>query len=419
MDKQLYDELVLYLTTLTFMEGTSDQRKTHLQKISTHYIYQNNLLYRNTKAGPKRVILREQVEIIIYNLHRDMSGAHLGVDAVVGKIKDRYYWPQMGDDVKEYIRTCDICQRRGPQQRREELIPIKVHGIFYRIGIDIKGPLPITSSGNRYIIVAMDYFSKWPEARAVNNIKADVVAKFIYEEIICRHGVPQEILSDRGSSFVNKVIDELCQTYQTKHRLTSPYRPQTNGMVERFNRTLGECIAKLSYDNEKEWDHFLEATLLAYRTKIHKTTGYTPFYLVHGREAVLPIDLKIPAKIVMNNEPTLERLYQLITDVEENRVKAQQRIENEQRKQKQIYDQQGISEKLKLGDLVLVERTWLKTNFSAKLENKWTGPYFIHDVLKDNVYKLRTMEGKLVRNLVHGNRLKKYHEKKEEAIVQI
>jgi len=92
----------------------------------------------------------------------------------------------------------------------------------------------------------------------------------------------------------------------------------------------------------------------------------------------------------------LERLYQLISDIEESLEKAQRRIEKEQQKQNQIYDQQGISEKLKIGDLVLVKRTWLKTNFSAKLENKWTGPYFIHDILKDNVYKLRTMEGKLV-----------------------
>ena len=180
-------------------------------------------------------MLREQVEPILYHLHTDMNGAHLGTDAVIHKIKERYYWPQMGEDVKAYIQTCDICQRRGKQQRREELIPIKIKGPFHRIGIDIKGPLPITSKGNRYIIVAMDYFSKWPEVKALTNIRAETVAEFIYEDVISRHGIPQEILSDRGTSFVNRVIDQLCQNYQTKHRLTSPYRPQTNGMVEHFN----------------------------------------------------------------------------------------------------------------------------------------------------------------------------------------
>jgi len=180
---------------------------------------------------------------------------------------------------------------------------------------------------------------------------------------------------------------------------------------------LGECLAKLSFDNKKEWDQLVDAVLFAYRTKKHKTTKQTPFYLVYGREAILPIDLVIPSIEVEHDEPLLERLYQLISDVEDDRQQVINRIEKEQQKQKQVYDQQGISEKLKIGDLVLVERTWLKTNFSAKLENKWIGPYFIHDVLKDNVYKLRTIEGKLVRNLVHGNRLKIYHEKNDEEII--
>ena len=267
----------------------------------------------------------------------------------------------------------------------------------------------------------MDYFTKWPEAKAISDIKANTVAEFIYKEIICRHGVPKEILSDRGTSFVNQVIDKLCENFQTKHRLTSSYRPQTNGMVERFNRTLGECIAKLTSNEEKEWDEFVEATLFAYRTKKHKTTGYTPFYLMHGRQAVLPIDLKIPGYDDSDNisNPLMDRLYHLIEQVENDRQQVIHRVTQKQEKQKEQYDQAGISEKLKIGDKVLVEKTWLKTNFSAKLDNKWTGPYFIHNVLKDNVYKLRTIEGRLVRNLVHGNRLKLYYEKQLEASIMI
>jgi hypothetical protein len=192
-------------------------------------------------------------------------------------------------------------------------------------------------------------------------------------------------------------------------------------MVERFNRTIGECIAKLVQDNNKEWDQLLDAILLAYRMKKHKTTaGKTPFYLVYEREATLPIDLKIPYQgnqTVKN--PMQERIYQLIIELEEERNTVSQKIEKEQFKQKQNYDKQGISEKLKIGDQVLVERTWLKNNFSAKLEDKWIGPYFIHEVLKDNVYKLRTLEGKLVKHVIHGNRLKKYHKKQLIPIVII
>ncbi len=101
--------------------------------------------------------------------------------------------------------------------------------------------------------------------------------------------------------------------------------------------------------------------------------------------------------------PLLARIYQLIENMETDRQLVQDKIDKEQQKQKSRYDQQGISEKLNIGDKVLVERTWLKTNFSAKLEEKWIGPYFIHNVLKDNVYKLRTLEGRLVKNVIHGN----------------
>jgi len=421
MDKQHYNDLIQYLETLTHQNDDDDKRKTHIRKDSTHYFIKNHILYRRTKEGGKRVILKEQVEPILYHLHQDMSGAHLGIDAVLEKVRERYYWPQIYKDVREYIRSCDTCQRRGPPIRREELIPLQIREPFHRIGIDIKGPLPRTKEGNRYIIVAIDYFTKWPEARAIPDIKAETVAEFIYKEIICRHGVPKEILSDRGTSFVNQVIDKLCENYQTKHRLTSSYRPQTNGMVERFNRTLGKCIARLTSNESKEWDEFVEATLFAYRTKKHKTTGYTPFYLMHGRQATLPIDLKLPGKeeTDVSDNPLMERLYHLIEQVENDRQAVVQKVTQVQQKQKERYDQEGISEKLKIGDKVLVEKTWLKTNFSAKLEDKWIGPYFIHDVLKDNVYKLRNMDGRLVRNLVHGNRLKLYYEKQLDLLITL
>ena len=93
-----------------------------------------------------------------------MTGAHLGIDAVFEKVKERYYWSQMFEDVRNYVRTCDMCQRRGLPERKEPLVPLVVKEPFYQIGIDVKGPLPRTINGNRYIIVAMDYFTKWPEA---------------------------------------------------------------------------------------------------------------------------------------------------------------------------------------------------------------------------------------------------------------
>ena len=168
------------------------------------------------------MIKPDQKHLILYTLH-DEQGVHLGISSTYNKTKKRYYWPNMFEDIKQYIQTCDICQRRGHEIVRQDLTPIEVKAPFYRIGIDIKGPLPITNQGNRYIIVAMDYLTKWPEAKALSDIKATTVAKFIYEEIICRHGTPTVLQSDRGSNFMSEVIQNLCNNFQIKHHKSSAY----------------------------------------------------------------------------------------------------------------------------------------------------------------------------------------------------
>src|SRR5215216_3369751 len=169
------------------------------------------------------------------------------------------------------------------------LNPIKVGEPFERIGIDFVGPLERTKKGNKYILVVTDYLTKWPEAKAMKEATAENVVKFIYEGIICRHGCPKIILSDRGTHFKNKLVEGLCEKFEIKHKLSSPYHPQTNGLVERFNRTLCESLAKVS-EKENQWDEHVEQVLFGYWTTTHRTAKRIPFYLTYGREAQLPID---------------------------------------------------------------------------------------------------------------------------------
>ena len=421
MNKQKYKIIYNYLDTSSYPKGLTNTEKEKINNQSKKYFIQQRQLFRNVENGkPQRVILPDQTELILFNLHKDQIGAHLGIDATYEKLKERYYWPKMYESVAQYIKSCDNCQRRGKPNRREELKLIKVGKPFHRIGIDIKGPLPVTKKGNRYIIVAMDYLTKWPEAKAIPNMKAETVAEFIYKEIICRHGVPEEILSDRGTSFINETIKELCQKFQTKHRLTSSYRPQTNGMVERFNRTIGECIAKLLSNKEKEWDEYIESVLLAYRTMKHDVTKFTPFQLLYGRQAKLPIELKVVSfkePDMTYEEALIQRINIIVNKMYQDQDQALNNIEKSQAQQKSR--QKKRSEKLKIGDKVLVHRTDLQNNMSAKLQEKWIGPYFIHQVLENNVYKLRNMDGKLVKNLINGNRLKLYKETEVTPIVLI
>ena len=219
MNEQKYKLIYDYLDTSSYPKDYNDQQRRKLEEKSSKYLIQYRQLFRrNKEENPLRVVLPDQTELVLFNLHKDQSGAHLGIEATYEKLKERYYWPKMYESVKQYIKTCDNCQKRGKPNRQEEMIPIKIiNRPFHRIGIDIKGPLAVTQKGNRYIIVAMDYLTKWPEAKAIPNIKAETVAEFLYKEIFCRHGIPEEILSDRETSFINEVIKELCEKFQTKH----------------------------------------------------------------------------------------------------------------------------------------------------------------------------------------------------------
>ena len=137
----------------------------------------------------------------------------------------------------------------------------------------------------------MDYLTKWPEARAIPDATAVSVASFFYEDIICHHGCLQEIISDNGSAFISQMVESMLENHQIKHRLISPYHPQSNGLVERFNRTLCKSLAKFVQLQEQDWNKFIPSVLFAYQTMKHNTTKYNPFSLVYGRSAITPLDL--------------------------------------------------------------------------------------------------------------------------------
>jgi Integrase core domain len=204
-----------------------------------------------------------------------------------------------------------FCQRRGGHKRREPLHPIPVGEPFHRIGIDYVRPLPMTECGNKYIIVAMDYLTKWPEAKPVKEATAETTVDFIYEDIISRHGCPAIILTDRGTHFNNQFLKGLCEKFEIEHLMSTPYHPQTNGLVERFNRTLIESLARLTQQHASEWDKYIAPALFSYRTSRHSTTKLTPFLLVYGREAKLPTDsteIEEEATLVQHVERQIDKL---------------------------------------------------------------------------------------------------------------
>jgi hypothetical protein len=224
---------------------------------------QGILFRKGTNGQWLKVIQDFEKDIILNGLHSDPLSGHFGFENTLRKIKQRYYWPQMTQDVEDFVKSCDICQRRHGKGKQTPIYPIPVGQPFEKLGIDLIGPLPITATRKRYIIVAIDYLTKWIEARPIPAKEAQQITKFLLEEIITRHGVPKELISDNGLEFANQQMIDFCTKYGIKQLFASPYHPQTNGLVERTNKTLADTITKISRETNKNWDQCIAEALFA------------------------------------------------------------------------------------------------------------------------------------------------------------
>jgi len=223
-----------------------------------------------------------------------LSG-HRGRDAVLSIIQTRFYWPNMYSDVVNYIKMCDVCQKVDPATLKtvSKLQSISVPiSVMKQIGVDIAS-LPEVN-GKKYIIVAIDYFSKWSKIEAIENKIADTVARFLFK-LICRHSCMSIQINDQGREFVNRVSSHLHELTGTKQRVTSAYHPQSNGLVERQNRTIKNMLLKTLYNerNVDKWQDVIDGVLFAHRSVRHETTKYSPFFLLYNREPKLPVDVDV------------------------------------------------------------------------------------------------------------------------------
>src|SRR5579883_2579361 len=361
MELQQYQTLKQYLEEGIYPSEYNNKQQQRLKTAAQYFNVENNKLYHLSEEEQEplqRVIKITELETILYNTHDNLLSGHLKFEATYNRIKPKYFWYNMQRTIKEYIRNCEVCQREGRRRRNEALRPIQVTQPFGKVGIDIVGPLPKTAKNNQYIVTAMDYLTKWPEARAIPDATAKSVASFLYEDIICRHGCPQELVSDNGSAFISQVIEAILEQHQIKHRLISPYHPQSNGLVERFNRTLCTALAKYVQVLEEDWDKFIPSILFAYRTTRHNTTKFEPFSLVYGRQAITPLDLLLeaPEEVKEDEEfenQVLRRTFELIDILEPNLKTAKKNIERSQQRQEERQPAAKSAQQFKVGDLVL------------------------------------------------------------------
>ena len=234
-------------------------------------------------------------EATLEELHGGKTGGHFGVSRTLAKLKTRYYWSGMAADVRAWCRKCNVCaKRKSPaQKRRAPLRQYQVGAPMERVALDLVCPLPETERGNKWVLVIGDYFTKWMEAYALPDSKAETVAQAFVENFVCRYGVPQELHSDQGRNFESDVFTEMCKILAIKKTRTVAYNPKSDGLIERYNKTLINTVSMmLDPDrNQRDWDQQLPFTTFAYRSMPQESTGETPNMLMLGREVMLPVDL--------------------------------------------------------------------------------------------------------------------------------
>ena len=227
----------------------------------------------------------EQRTVLKFSHDSKISG-HLGVNKTISKIRQGYYWPGLQSDVRSYVGGCDVCSRRKhpTKTKRAPMQTVQMGYPMERIATDILGELPETENRNRYILVVSDYFSKWTEAFPMPNMEAQTVARIIVNEVICRFGVPRVIHSGQGRQYESQLMSEVCKLLQIQKTRTTPYHPQSDGMGERFNKTLATMLSAYVSENHRDWDENIPYVLMAYRATEHESTGYSPNMLMLERE---------------------------------------------------------------------------------------------------------------------------------------
>jgi hypothetical protein len=272
---------------------------------------------------------------------------------------------------------------------------------FQRVAVDILGPLPITSSGNKYLLVLTDYFSKWAEALPLPNQEAQTIADALLDHVFTRFGMPSELHSDQGRNFDGHLVRMICERLGIYKTRTTRYHPQSDGQTERMNRTLLSSLAKLCHE-DRSWDRMTPLVLLQYRSTIHSSTGLTPNMLMFGRDVTLPADLLFPPPTQEStNQPAY--LQQLEMRIQVASELARKHLLTSWERMKQ---NAPISRNLRPIDLsrpVLVFDPVIPKGYSPKLASCWKGPFNVIKKISDLLYEVRFSQKKT--RIIHRSHL--------------
>ncbi|VFQ77719.1 unnamed protein product [Cuscuta campestris] len=366
---------------------------------SSEVLWDGILYKRSYNSVLLRCLRATEAKALMEEIHKGVCAAHQGPYSISRRtIIQGYFWPTMRKDCEEYVRKCPNCQQfqNIPGRPATNYTPISSVIPFSRWGIDIVGALPKGAGQARSIVVAIDYFTKWVESEPLAGITGRQMIDFVGTNILCRFGVPKQIISDNGTQFEEAEFQDFLKTWGIQHTKVSVAYPQANGQVENVNRTIIDGIKKKLLSEGTKWVDELPRILWTYRTTPRRATGDTPFGLAYGFEARAPAEVVIPTRRETEYDPEVNEQNQAVelNFVEERRDEARIRAENYRRQVKSYFDSKVKPRAFQVGDYVLRKREKSQPTKGGKLAKKYEGPYIIKAVVCPGTYKLVTLKGK-------------------------
>jgi transposase InsO family protein len=353
----------------------------------------------------------------LLQLHDNRVAGHFGRKKTLQRVRERYFWIGYNRDITEWVDKCPDCiQKRRPTRAcRAEM---QIHNVCRRrerVSMDILGPLPESERNNKYILCVGDHFTKWITSVAIPNQQAKTVAEALIEHVFSIFGVPTILHSDQGASFEANLIKELCEMFGIKRSRTTPYRPNGNGFIERWNLTMQRMLRIYSERNQKDWDTDLPYVMMAYRSSVQDSTGFTPNELMLGWDVKMPIDIIMgtPSSPSIDDDHDLpefverqrEHMLEINEEAMQNNFLASQR-------QKHFYDKKAAKViKFEVGQKVWYYRPKRVPKLSPKLTKFWEGPYTVIDRISDILYRIGLNSRRGFKTvIVHVDKLKTCHE---------
>jgi hypothetical protein len=340
-------------------------------RLSSHplsFVLHDDVLYKLIYTSPSSrtkfkvpYVPSSMVNDLLQAVHNDpMSGGHFSFARTYDKLRNHYWWPGMRNSIRHHIKSCKECLSFNISRQKKVG---KLHSVpppdgpFQIIGMDFCGPLKTTPRGNKYVLVVTDYFTRYVTAIPLPSCTAEKTAETLYNDLFCKFGVPETIVSDQGTHFHNQLMTHMQHLLGYNHIYSTPYHPQSNGIVERFNSTFLSQLSKLQDNEHNNWDEYLQPVVFSYNSGTHKTTRYSPYQLVFGRSPRLVIHAK-PSSFSFSRPNSY--FNQLRKSLKYLHHSARNNIIRQQEMNKQHYDRNRLDPHYTVGDTVLTKLHGMK-----------------------------------------------------------